>query len=116
MNSNNTDSELRPTAQDSHSQARGRPGAEGADFVRRASALFAKLPSTIDSQMKTAPYATVAVAFLVGTTAGILLRSRILRSVASSAVSYAVVELVRTYLRQAENSGVSQRYSASSSS
>ncbi|MGA2449091.1 MAG: hypothetical protein ABTD50_10475 [Polyangiaceae bacterium] len=50
--------------------------------------------------MKSRPYAAVGIALAVGTGAGILFRSRILRTVISSAASYAVIELGRAYLRE----------------
>jgi hypothetical protein len=78
----------------------GSPGTKGRDFVHRARAMLSGLPSNLDAQMKRRPYATLGMAGAIGVGMGILLGSRILRSVLVSAVSLAVVELGRAYMRQ----------------
>jgi hypothetical protein len=62
--------------------------------------MFSEFPSGLNAQMKRSPYAALGVAFAVGMGVGILLGSRILRSVIASAVSYGVIELGRGYLRE----------------
>ncbi len=69
-------------------------------FGRRAKAMFSEFPSGLDAQMKRTPYAAVGVAFAIGMGTGILLGSRILRSVLASAVSYGVIEVGRAYVRK----------------
>jgi hypothetical protein len=49
--------------------------------------------------MKTTPYRTIGVATAVGVGIGVLLGSRILRTVLTSALSYAVVEIAGVYVR-----------------
>jgi hypothetical protein len=78
----------------------GTPPVASREFGRRAKTMFSEFPSGLDAQMKRSPYATLGVAFAVGMGVGILLGSRILRSVAASAVSYGVMELGRAYLRE----------------
>ena len=78
----------------------GSPGRKEHDFVHRAKAMLSGFPSNLDAQMKRRPYATLGMAGAVGMGMGILLGSRILRSVLASAVSLAVVELGRAYMRQ----------------
>jgi hypothetical protein len=70
------------------------------EFARHVKATFSKLPSSLDEQMKHSPYTTFGIAIAIGMGAGILLGSRILRSVLAGAVSYAVIELGREYLGQ----------------
>jgi hypothetical protein len=73
---------------------------EGAPLPARRGPWGVGLPSNLDAQMKRRPYATLGVAGAIGMGMGILLGSRILRSVLVSAVSLAVVELGRAYMRQ----------------
>jgi hypothetical protein len=49
--------------------------------------------------MKHDPYTTLGIAAIAGVGVGIVLGSRILRMAVTSAVSYAVVELARSYVR-----------------
>jgi hypothetical protein len=58
------------------------------------------LPSNLDAHIKRTPYASVGAAFAVGMVAGVVLGSRILRSVLVSVASYAVVAIGSTYLQQ----------------
>jgi hypothetical protein len=83
----------------------GTPPTASREFARRARTVIFELPSTLDARMKGSPYKTLGAAFAVGMGAGILLGSRILRSLAVSVVSYAVVELGRAYLRDAVTGG-----------
>ena len=85
-----------PTA----THANGSPPIAGREFGRRAKAMFSEFPSGLNAQMKRSPYAALGVAFAVGMGVGILLGSRILRSVIASAASYGVIELGRAYLRE----------------
>jgi hypothetical protein len=85
-----------PTA----THANGSPHTKTRDFARRAKVMFSKLPSSLDARMKDNPYATFGIALALGAGAGILLGSRILRTVLASAASYALIELGRTYLRE----------------
>jgi hypothetical protein len=70
------------------------------DFARSALGTISALPASLDAQLKGSPYTAVAIALTIGTAAGILLRSRILRAVLASAASYAAVELGRAYIRE----------------
>jgi hypothetical protein len=78
----------------------GSPHVRSRDFARRAKAVVSKLPSSLDAQLKRSPYTTFGIALAIGMGAGILLGSRILRSVLASALSYAAIELGRAYLRE----------------
>ena len=51
-------------------------------------------------RMKHDPYTALGMAAAAGIGVGILLGSRILRTVIGSAVSYAVIEVARTYVRE----------------
>lgn len=57
-------------------------------------------PSNLEERMKHDPYKTLGVVAVAGIGVGVLLGSRILRTALTSAVSYAVVELARAYLRE----------------
>jgi ElaB/YqjD/DUF883 family membrane-anchored ribosome-binding protein len=85
-----------PTA----AQSNGNSGIKSRDFVRRAKTLVSEWPSNLDAQMKHRPYTTLGVALAIGVGAGVLLGSRILRSVVVTAVSCAAVEIGRKYLLQ----------------
>jgi ElaB/YqjD/DUF883 family membrane-anchored ribosome-binding protein len=89
-------SPIDPTA----AHANGSPHIKSREFARRAKAMFSNLPSSLDEQMKHHPYTTFGIALAIGMGAGILLGSRILRSVLAGAASYAVIEFGRAYLRQ----------------
>jgi ElaB/YqjD/DUF883 family membrane-anchored ribosome-binding protein len=86
-----------PTA----TQANGSAHIKSHEFARRAKAVISELPSSLDAQMKRSPYATFGIALAIGMGTGILLGSRVLRSVLASVASYAAIELGRAYLRQA---------------
>jgi hypothetical protein len=68
-------------------------------LARRARDALSGFPSNLADQMKTRPYRTVGVATALGVGIGVLLGSRILRTVLTSVLSYAVVEVVRVYVR-----------------
>jgi hypothetical protein len=70
------------------------------DFARLAAAAVRGFPSNLTEQIKREPYAAIGIACAVGLGTGILLGSRLLRSVLSGAVSCAIVELGRAYLCQ----------------
>jgi ElaB/YqjD/DUF883 family membrane-anchored ribosome-binding protein len=82
-------------------QANGSAHTKSHEFARRAKAMISELPSSLDAQVKRRPYATLGIALAIGVGTGILLGSRILRSVLASAASFAAIELGRAYLRQA---------------
>jgi hypothetical protein len=84
----------------SASQANGCSNDKPHAFARRTIDTISTLPSSLDAQMKGRPYAAFGVALMIGVGTGILLRSRILRSVIASAASYAVIELGRAYMRE----------------
>jgi ElaB/YqjD/DUF883 family membrane-anchored ribosome-binding protein len=88
-------------------QTNGRPGvgARGTDFVRRAKATMTQLPSRLDEQMKANPRTALAVACGIGLAAGIVLSSRIVRSILTSVATVAAVELTRAILRQNMSQG-----------
>ncbi len=85
-------------------QGHGTPPIASLEFVRRAKAVVSAWPSTLDARMKQRPYATLGVALAIGVGAGVLLGSRILRTVLASVASYTVVELGRAYLQQSVGS------------
>lgn len=101
MNGEKADADLHrkpddPTAK----QANGSSHTKRHPFARRAKTMISELPSSLDAQLKHSPYTTLGIALAVGMGTGILIGSRILRSVLASAVSYAAIELGRAYLRQ----------------
>jgi hypothetical protein len=71
----------------------------GRRFARRAISVLSDLPSNIEVEIKQNPYAALGIACGIGMGAGLLLGSRILRSALVTAVSYAFVELGRSYLQ-----------------
>jgi len=82
------------------SHANGASRTEWNVIARRASEIFKGFPTNLEEQMKRNPYATLAIACAVGGAAGVLLGTRILRTVVASAVSYGALELGRSFLRQ----------------
>ena len=71
----------------------------GRRFARRAISVLSDLPSNIEVEIKQNPYAALGIACGIGMGAGLLLGSRVLRSALVTAVSYAFVELGRSYLQ-----------------
>lgn len=79
--------------------------ARGTDFVRRAKATVTGLPSRLDEQVKANPRTALAVACLIGLGTGIILSSRIVRSILTGVATVAAVELTRAVLRQNMSQG-----------
>jgi hypothetical protein len=104
MNSDNSDANRHHQANDS-THSNGSPHAQSRKFAGRARAIFSAFPSNLDAQMKGSPYAALGIAFAIGMGAGVVLGSRILRSVLASAASYAAMEIGRAYLRQTVSGG-----------
>lgn len=75
----------------------GSPRTAGRRFARRAMSVLSDLPSNIEVEIKQNPYAALGIACGIGVGAGVLLGSRVLRSALVTAVSYALVELGRSY-------------------
>jgi ElaB/YqjD/DUF883 family membrane-anchored ribosome-binding protein len=101
MNTESSDADMNrnpngTAASDSNRRSRAVAG----DFARQAKKALAEFPSRLDEEIRKNPYKTLAMACALGLGAGVLLSSRILRSVLGSAVSYAVVEMARTFLRE----------------
>jgi hypothetical protein len=101
MNSEKTEAYPNRPPNDPAMNGTGSPGSKRNDFARRAKAVISGFPSNLDAQVKLRPYTTLGIACAIGMGTGVLLGSRILRSVLVSAVSYAVVEFGRAYLRNA---------------
>jgi hypothetical protein len=100
MNAQNAEADLHHKPIDPPaSHTNGSPHIKSGEFARRAKAVISNLPSSLDEQMKRSPYTTLCIALAIGVGTGILLGSRILRSVLAGTASYAVIELGRAYLR-----------------
>ncbi len=80
-------------------KSNGSPPVGNGEFARRARAVFSDFPSGLDAQMRSSPYVVLGIAFGIGMGAGVLLGSRILRSVLTSTISYAAIEIGRSWLR-----------------
>ncbi len=101
MSAENSETDLHRKPNDATATgANGSRHVRTGDFTSRARAAFSALPSSLDERMKRTPYTTVGIALALGAGAGMLLGSRILRTVLASAASYALIELGRTYLRR----------------
>jgi hypothetical protein len=78
------------------------PWAQLARHAGRVKESVAELPSNLEDQMKKEPYLALGLAAAAGLGIGIVLGSRILRTVIAGALtsgaSYALIEFVRTYL------------------
>jgi Flp pilus assembly protein TadB len=80
--------------------ANGVDGRKSRDYARRAKAAMMALPSRLDEGMEANPRAALFVACAAGMAVGVVLSSRILRSVLATAATVAAAELTRTILRQ----------------
>jgi hypothetical protein len=84
--------------------AHGRPNGAAkihwTETARRVKQVVAELPSNLGDRMKHDPYTTLGLVAAAGIGVGIVLGSRILRTALTSALSYAVVELARGYVRE----------------
>ncbi len=69
-------------------------------LASRAQAAISALPSRIDAEMKRRPYATLGIACAAGLGVGILLGTRVMRTVFAGVVTYAVVELGLAFVRE----------------
>jgi hypothetical protein len=81
-------------------RARGRARIQWTAIARRAKHGITELQSNFEDRMKTDPYATVGVAAVAGIGVGVVLGSRILRAAVASAVSYGIVEFVRSLVEE----------------
>jgi hypothetical protein len=99
MNVERTEAHVSPQPNDPNARhGNGSPAPKGNTFARRAKAMISGFPSNLREELKRRPYATIGVACAIGLGTGILLSSRILRSVLASVASHALVELGRAYL------------------
>lgn len=69
------------------------------DLARRAVDFVSDFPKNLKEQAKERPYRTLGIATAFGVGAGLIMGSRLLRAAAASALSVAVAELARGYLR-----------------
>lgn len=68
------------------------------EIARRVKHGVSELPANLGDRMKHDPYSALGIAAAAGIGVGIVLGSRILRTALTSALTYAVVELARTYV------------------
>ncbi len=79
---------------------------EAVSSFATAFAQFAKdFPSALDRRLKRAPYTTVAIASAAGMTVGVVLSSRILRSMVTVISTAAAIEVARSLLRAGTTGG-----------
>jgi hypothetical protein len=83
-----------------HGRPNGAAKTHWTETARRVKQVVSELPSNMGDRMKHDPYTTLGIAAAAGIGVGIVLGSRILRTALTSAVSYAVVEFARAYLRE----------------
>jgi len=74
--------------------------ARRSDFVRRAKAAVGDLPSRLDQGIKNNPYTVLVATCAVGMGVGVVLSSRIVRAILTSAATVVAVELTRALLRE----------------
>ncbi len=94
-------SRVRPPASShdsSNAPASGAPRA-GQPFARELRTRLSQFPSDLEAQVQSTPYFALGAAFVVGAGAGVLLGSRVLRSVLVSVASSTLVALAARYLR-----------------
>src|ERR1700687_4671806 len=101
MSHENTGADVKAQKIDSGGRhAHGGPRTEWNAVALRAKNLIRGFPTSLDEHMKRNPYATLGIACAIGVGAGVLIGTRILRTVAAGAVSLAAVELGRAWVRQ----------------
>jgi acetyl-CoA carboxylase beta subunit len=61
------------------------------------------LPPRLASQIQHRPYAVIAGAFVVGGSLGVVLSSRILRSILTATATATAIELMRAFVQQNKN-------------
>jgi hypothetical protein len=81
-------------------RATGSNGARRKEFARRAMAAASGLRSQVDEGILQNPYTTVGIACVVGMGVGVVLSSRILRTVLTAALAAAAVEFTRGFVRE----------------
>jgi hypothetical protein len=86
-------------AEPSGTHRKGASRIRWSEVARRVRNGLSGLPSSVADQMKRAPYRTILVAAVAGVGIGVLLGSRVLRTILVSSLSYAVVEITRVYIR-----------------
>ena len=79
-------------------RANGATRIHWSEIGRRVKSRIAELPANLGDRTKHDPYVALGIAAAAGVGVGIVLGSRILRTALTSAVTYAVVELARTYV------------------
>ncbi len=80
------------------SPTNGHARAKVGDFAQRAKSVFSEWPPSLRAKMKDAPYTTLGIAFALGLGAGLVFGSRILRAVAVSTATHAVIAMASGYL------------------
>ena len=101
MNDDNSQNEAHgDSPKTTGTKSNGSPPGGNGEFARRARAVFSDFPSDLDAQIRRNPYVVLGIAFGIGMGAGVILGSRILRSVLTSAASYAAIEIGRSLLRE----------------
>jgi hypothetical protein len=77
----------------------GTAGAKRPGFLQDAVSRATTLASRLDARVKQQPYAMLGIACIAGAGIGIVLSSRILRSVLTATASAAAVEAARSFIR-----------------
>ncbi len=88
------------TAKAERAHANGSPRIEWKRIAARAKESVSGFPSNLEDRIKHDPFKTIGVVAAAGVGLGVLLGSRILRTALTSAVSYALLELTRAYIRE----------------